>query len=385
MEESVSELKTIDELDTTSECEVHPKGDTQNPESTNQDTEPTGKMGETEIQQQEQQTEPTTEKNKTTTTESETHMCWICYSDDRSEELISPCQCKGTMQYAHQSCLQEWLQQSSTKTCPHCSHTYKVETEYESVWYQWLDHPRVPYIVAAMIIAVFFFVFHLGFSYVLQIIQKRRMKQSSQQASTNNVASMMHRPEMIGLLRTALPMFHPAFSLVINGIQPNATATASMSSWSFTMLFAEFELFAVFMAVLFSLSHYVYKWYTGRTTNDDTNHTSFTPPSTLNDDIHEGLATDSIDSHDGDVDSDDEWSEDSDADHNSDETIWDVANRFWSDTNIGGRQNLSEEAVYLFPFDVIQTAFYTLHYYGKQQQNKYINKTINIQSTELLN
>lgn len=308
----------------------------------------------------------------------ETHVCWICYESDSSEGLVSPCVCKGTMQYAHQSCLLQWLEQSGTEKCPHCHHDYTVDKQYTSVWHKWFDHPYVPYILATLVIVAAFYAFHLCFSRVLRALQTRKTNLTRH---SNTVASMMHRPEMIGLLRTTLPLFHPVFSLVMNGIQSNST------TFSLTLLFAEFELFAFLVATLFSLSHYAYKLYTRRTTDNDSDNVR-PLPTTLNHDVHEGMSNtdDGVGSGvssafasnaEEDVDSD------GGAVQDVDETMWDVANRFWTETNIGSRQTLTEDAVYLFPFDVMQTAFNTLHHYGKQQQNIYINKKVIIQSASV--
>ncbi|KAF3610264.1 hypothetical protein DY000_02044960 [Brassica cretica] len=34
--------------------------------------------------------------------------CRICLENDRGDELISPCMCKGTQKLVHRSCLDHW-------------------------------------------------------------------------------------------------------------------------------------------------------------------------------------------------------------------------------------------------------------------------------------
>ena len=35
--------------------------------------------------------------------------CWICYSGTSEGELISPCRCRGSMQWVHRDCLHRWI------------------------------------------------------------------------------------------------------------------------------------------------------------------------------------------------------------------------------------------------------------------------------------
>jgi hypothetical protein len=35
--------------------------------------------------------------------------CRYCLSDDKTEKLIDPCHCEGTMKYVHQECLEDWI------------------------------------------------------------------------------------------------------------------------------------------------------------------------------------------------------------------------------------------------------------------------------------
>lgn len=57
------------------------------------------------------------------TIEASTH-CRICQNETANESLISPCDCKGTIGYVHQSCLETWLTQSSQSECELCKYPY---------------------------------------------------------------------------------------------------------------------------------------------------------------------------------------------------------------------------------------------------------------------
>uniref|UniRef100_A0A915DB22 RING-CH-type domain-containing protein n=1 Tax=Ditylenchus dipsaci TaxID=166011 RepID=A0A915DB22_9BILA len=41
--------------------------------------------------------------------------CRICHGESEVEDLLSPCLCKGTAAYVHQSCLDEWINHSKKK------------------------------------------------------------------------------------------------------------------------------------------------------------------------------------------------------------------------------------------------------------------------------
>jgi len=137
---------------------------------------------------------------------------------------------------------------------------------------------------------------------------------------------------------------------------------------------------------VFSLSHYGYKWYKNQFTPTVADETTNTTTNTTHNaesasDVHEGFAEVSLLHEDHPTGEGEEDRMDRASVVGATEnTVWDVANEFWQETNIGGRHTMTEEAVYVFPFDVAQTAFYTLHYYLKKQQNILINKKVVIQS-----
>lgn len=61
--------------------------------------------------------------------------CRICYEgeDDKDEALISPCNCLGSVQFVHASCLNRWRAQNidnrNRSICGLCNSSYRLQTE----------------------------------------------------------------------------------------------------------------------------------------------------------------------------------------------------------------------------------------------------------------
>ncbi|KAI1293639.1 E3 ubiquitin-protein ligase MARCHF8 [Halotydeus destructor] len=51
-------------------------------------------------------------------------------------ELISPCLCRGSMQYVHHHCLQQWIRTSNCKFCELCKFPFKLTIKYIPL-FQW--------------------------------------------------------------------------------------------------------------------------------------------------------------------------------------------------------------------------------------------------------
>lgn len=62
-------------------------------------------------------------------------MCRICHSGNEDEELIRPCKCTGTVKYAHQSCILNWVSKSGHESCELCK--FKFRTRKHSVKCFW--------------------------------------------------------------------------------------------------------------------------------------------------------------------------------------------------------------------------------------------------------
>lgn len=53
-------------------------------------------------------------------------ICRICYESE-PDNLIEPCNCKGSMGKMHKKCLEHWLSEIHSKKCELCSFAYDVE------------------------------------------------------------------------------------------------------------------------------------------------------------------------------------------------------------------------------------------------------------------
>ena len=51
-------------------------------------------------------------------------ICRICHSKGLKEELLSPCECRGTLSHIHSKCLIDWINVSKTDKCEVCLSQY---------------------------------------------------------------------------------------------------------------------------------------------------------------------------------------------------------------------------------------------------------------------
>ncbi|NXX74089.1 MARH3 ligase, partial [Urocolius indicus] len=54
-------------------------------------------------------------------------ICRICHEGSSQEDLLSPCECTGTLGTIHRSCLEHWLSSSNTSYCELCHFRFAVE------------------------------------------------------------------------------------------------------------------------------------------------------------------------------------------------------------------------------------------------------------------
>lgn len=50
--------------------------------------------------------------------------CRICLEDDKLNNLINPCLCKGSIQYVHKTCLNSWISVTNNLCCSTCKFQY---------------------------------------------------------------------------------------------------------------------------------------------------------------------------------------------------------------------------------------------------------------------
>lgn len=70
----------------------------------------------------------------------ENPMCRICHEGSLQEELLSPCECLGTMATIHRSCLEHWLSASGTSFCELCHYQFTVQRKSRPLL-EWLQNP----------------------------------------------------------------------------------------------------------------------------------------------------------------------------------------------------------------------------------------------------
>ncbi|XP_048384338.2 E3 ubiquitin-protein ligase MARCHF3 [Stegostoma tigrinum] len=67
-------------------------------------------------------------------------MCRICHEGSNQEDLLSPCECTGTLGTIHRSCLEHWLSSSNTSYCELCHFKFSVERKPRPL-IEWLRNP----------------------------------------------------------------------------------------------------------------------------------------------------------------------------------------------------------------------------------------------------
>eukprot|EP00878_Enallax_costatus_P004760 GHUV01005010.1.p1 GENE.GHUV01005010.1~~GHUV01005010.1.p1 ORF type:complete len:339 (+),score=75.36 GHUV01005010.1:493-1509(+) len=61
------------------------------------------------------------------TTSQHARECRICLAADNPEDLVQPCSCTGSVQYAHMDCLKSWVQERANLQCELCGKQYRDE------------------------------------------------------------------------------------------------------------------------------------------------------------------------------------------------------------------------------------------------------------------
>lgn len=66
------------------------------------------------------------------------NFCRFCHetTDTKSNPLITPCLCKGSLEFVHRQCLERWLNESNQNKCDICQYQYLVE---ENLRYRCLE------------------------------------------------------------------------------------------------------------------------------------------------------------------------------------------------------------------------------------------------------
>ena len=54
-------------------------------------------------------------------------MCRYCFEDESVAELVSPCDCKGSVAFVHQRCAVKWMRVSESRVCELCQADFRCE------------------------------------------------------------------------------------------------------------------------------------------------------------------------------------------------------------------------------------------------------------------
>lgn len=81
--------------------------------------------------------DPTSTLNKSYNSNCSTAVCRICHEGDCVEDLISPCDCTGSMSVVHICCIEKWLSTSNSDRCEVCKCRFRTRRSSRPV-IQWL-------------------------------------------------------------------------------------------------------------------------------------------------------------------------------------------------------------------------------------------------------
>ncbi|VBB32514.1 unnamed protein product [Acanthocheilonema viteae] len=79
---------------------------------------------------------PQSEKNEKQTSTRKLN-CRICLEEDNESNLISPCECRGSLQFVHTRCLQHWFDVMHTRRCQICKTQYELEDRGMKPYTEW--------------------------------------------------------------------------------------------------------------------------------------------------------------------------------------------------------------------------------------------------------
>lgn len=63
--------------------------------------------------------------------EDQVNICRICHSEESTlQPLLRPCACNGSLKWAHEDCIVNWIKHSKTTYCGICRHHILIKTVY---------------------------------------------------------------------------------------------------------------------------------------------------------------------------------------------------------------------------------------------------------------
>ena len=69
--------------------------------------------------------------NRSKTSGTSNFFCRICH--DEGEDLLSPCNCTGTVGLVHLSCLEKWLSTIGSQSCELCHYEFQIDCKTKSI------------------------------------------------------------------------------------------------------------------------------------------------------------------------------------------------------------------------------------------------------------
>lgn len=99
--------------------------------------------------------------------------CRICYGGDtQSDVLVNPCECRGSVEFLHRGCLEQWIRVSMTQRCELCNTAYTIE---EMV----LEEVYVPSIVCIRLVSRPYVLFFLWMMiYFIYLAYKKSLEET---------------------------------------------------------------------------------------------------------------------------------------------------------------------------------------------------------------
>ena len=293
--------------------------------------------------------------------------CWICYDTATDDNpLFTPCDCRGSMSHVHEGCLMQWLEQSDTTTCPHCHCEYTLETTYPSEWHEWCDLPGLSTVVTVVVLAGLFYVFHMAFTWMVDMFRQH------QSLGGGGLANLS--PEMMSMVGSVVPGSRTVLSMLMNGVYepPVGGLGGWLGKLNPTLLLVEAQLFALMLYGLYLLAKW---WFIGGEGDNGDNteeasdgvsssprtRTSHTPPPSSASSSASSPAASSTSPDSPSVSTTTPPSAPQPSPHwfHHCQTIVDT---YWQETSIGSASQWSDEMLYVFPLDVLQTAFYAMEH-----------------------
>lgn len=97
--------------------------------------------------------------SNTNISNSNSDICRICHCEaDSGNPLLSPCYCSGSLKYVHQSCLQQWLAASDTRSCELCKFNFILHSKIKPISEVSNKHHQLTFFKLKAIVKLFIYI-----------------------------------------------------------------------------------------------------------------------------------------------------------------------------------------------------------------------------------